>query len=125
MSDIILKDESFRIQGSVFEVYRELGCGFLEAVYHECLQKEFDLQGIPFKSEPTIELYYKNDLIHHVFRPDFVCFDKIILEIKAVKDLTPEHEAQAINYLKATGLKLALLINFGSHPKATVKRYVR
>ncbi len=121
---IIFRDESYAIQGAVFEVYRAMGPGFLEPVYQECLEKELHRSGVPFVSQPELQLYYKGDLLHHTYKPDLICFDKIILELKAVKALLPEHEAQILNYLNATGMKLGLLINFGSYPKATVQRFI-
>ncbi|MDQ5908680.1 MAG: hypothetical protein QG599_773 [Pseudomonadota bacterium] len=101
-----------------------MGCGFLEAVYQECLEKEFFKRGIPFRAQPELYLHYKNELLNQTYRPDFICHEKIILELKAVKEIAPEHQAQIMNYLKVTGMKLGLLINFGSHPKVTIKRFV-
>ena len=103
-------------------VHNELGCGFLEAVYQECLEKELKLRGIPFLAQPSLRLKYKNELLEQTYKPDFICYEQMIIEIKAVKDLGPEHKAQVINYLKATGMKLGLLVNFSSHPKATIIR---
>jgi len=123
---MILKyeDESFQIRGAVFEVYREMGCGFLEAVYQECLEKELTHQEVPFKAQEDLRLEYKGDRLNQVYRPDFICFEKIIVEIKAVKELCDEHRAQIHNYLKATGYKLGLLVNFGHYPKAEIERIV-
>ena len=121
---ILFKDECYAIQGAVFEVYRAMGPGFLEPVYQKCLEKELHRSGVPFVSQPELQLYYKGDLLHHTYKPDLICFDKIILELNAVKALLPEHEAQILNYLNATGMKLGLLINFGSYPKATVQRFI-
>ena len=106
----------------MFEVYREMGCGFLEAVYQECLLKELQIRIIPFTAQPVLQLSYKGQQLEQAYRPDFICYDKIVLELKAIKDTAPEHKAQVINYLKATDMKLGLLVNFGSHPKATVCR---
>ena len=124
MTEIIYRDESYLIQGACFEVYRQMGCGFLEAVYQECLEKEFMMQKVPFESHPMLRLYYKNVELNKTYTPDFVCYGKIIVEIKAVSNITGEHRAQILNYLKATGFKLGLLVNFGSHPKAIVERFV-
>ena len=96
------------------EVHKELGCGFLEAVYQEALGREFKGQEIPFKSQPTIQIFYKGRPLDKTYQPDFVCYDEIIVEIKAISGLTGLEEAQLINYLKATGLKIGLLINFGA-----------
>lgn len=119
---IIFKDESYLIQGAIFEVYREIGCGFLEAVYQECLEKEFCFQNIPFVSQQELKLTYKGERLRQTYKPDLICYDKIIVELKAVKEIAPEHKAQVINYLKATGIKLGLLVNFGAYPKATIIR---
>jgi len=121
---VFLKDESYAIQGAIFEVYRELGCGFLEAVYQECLEKELSLQKIPFVSQKELKLSYKGDILQQTYKPDFICYNKIIIELKAAKEIAPEHKAQVINYLKATKLKLGLLVNFGSYPKVEIVRLV-
>jgi len=122
--EIIFKEEGFRIQGAVFEVYREMGCGFLEAVYQECLAKEFSKQGIPFVAQKELKLYYKGDQLRQTYTPDFICYETIIVEIKALPATTGTHNAQLLNYLKSTGTRLGLLTNFGCHPKATVERIV-
>ncbi len=125
MADIILKDESYRVMGACFEVYNEKGCGFFEAVYHECLEIEFGLLGIPFASFSELSLSDKGHTLKKRYQPDFVCFDKIILEIKAVSELRDEHRAQVHNDLKATGMRLGLLVNFGSQRKLDYERIVR
>ena len=121
---ILFKDECYAIQGAVFEVYREMGCGFLEAVYQECLNMEFEIRAIPFVAQSQLPLSYKDRPLTQKYIPDFICYDQVIIELKAVKETTPEHKAQLINYLKATGLRVGLLVNFGAYPKATVERYV-
>ena len=123
--EIVFKEESYSIMGACFEVYREKGCGFLEAVYQECLERELRLQGIPFKSQPCLHLSYKGAPLKQTYQPDFICFDKIVVEIKAVSELTDVHRAQVHNYLKATGYNLGLLINFGHYPKLESERIVR
>jgi len=120
---LILEEETYAIRGAVFEVYREMGCGFLEAVYQECLEKELASKKIPFVSQPELNLNYKGRPLQQTYKPDLICYDQIILELKAVKELAPEHKAQVINYLKATNLKIGLLINFGSHPKVQIERF--
>ncbi|MHB9140123.1 MAG: GxxExxY protein [Victivallaceae bacterium] len=120
--EIIFKDECYAIQGAVFEVYREMGCGFLETVYQECLEKELRLRGIPFMSQQELKLIYKGEQLQQMYKSDLICYDKIILELKAVKEIMPEHRTQVINYLKSTGMKLGLLINFGDYPKASIMR---
>ncbi len=121
---ILYAEEAYKIQGAAFEVYKEMGCGFLEAVYQECLENEFLLQGIPFSSQLELKLKYKGKTLMQTYKPDFICYGKIIVEIKAVKEFTNEHQAQVLNYLKSTGMELGLLINFGSHPKAEIKRLI-
>jgi len=119
---IVLPDESFTIMGACFEVYREKGCGFLEAVYQECLEIEFNDRMIPCRSHPVLTLSYKDHLLRNKYTPDFVCYDKIIVELKAVGCLSDEHRAQVQNYLRGTGMKLGLLINFGHYPKLRYER---
>lgn len=123
--EILYKDESYSIIGACFEVYNQAGYGFLEPVYQECLQIELTHREIPFQPQPYLELQYKGISLKCRYQPDFICFDKIILEIKAVSQLTHEHLAQVHNYLKATGYRLGLLVNFGSHPKLDYERVVR
>lgn len=121
---IIHKNESYQIMGAAFEVYKDKGSGFLEAVFQECLAIKFEEQGIPFVEKPVLELSYKGRRLKQGYEPDFVCFDKVIVEIKAVKALSDEHRAQVVNYLKATGKELGLLINFGHYPKVQYERFV-
>ncbi|MCK9200112.1 MAG: GxxExxY protein [Gallionella sp.] len=122
--DILYRDECYQIQGAVFEVYREMGCGFLESVYQECLEKELSKRGIPFVSQPELKLSYKGEPLRQTYIPDFVCHQSIVVELKALAATTGEHKAQVLNYLKATGMRVALLANFGCHPKATIERVV-
>ena len=123
MSETILfKDESYAIQGAIFEVYRQMGCGFLESVYQECLEIEFRERSIPFVSQHDLQLFYKGKLLKQRYIPDFICYDQIIVELKAVKQVAPEHKAQVLNYLKASKMKLGILVNFGDYPKATITR---
>jgi GxxExxY protein len=123
--DIVYKNESYLIIGACFEVYKEKGCGFLEPVYQECLEIELGLQRIPFESQKILNIEYKGIPLKNRYIPDFICFDKIIVEIKAVTALSPEHKAQVHNYLKATGQKLGLLVNFGHYPKLEYVRIVK
>ncbi len=110
-----MKDErTYKIIGAALEVHKELGAGFLEAVYQEALQKEFAIQGIPFKPQPIVEIKYKGEPLEKKYQPDYICYEEVIVEIKAMSGLTGLEESQLINYLKATGLKVGLLINFGS-----------
>lgn len=102
--DLVYKQECYEIMGACFEVYKEKGCGFLEAVYHECLTIEFGLRGLPANSQSILSLYYKNHLLTQTYIPDFTCYGKVIVEIKAVKELADEHREQVHNYLRATRL---------------------
>jgi GxxExxY protein len=124
MAELIYKEESYRIMGACFEVYKEMGCGYLEAVYQECLEIELASQGIIFRAQVELALQYKGRTLKQVYIPDFVCFEIIVLEIKAVKELAPENRAQVHNYLHATGYKLGLLVNFGHYPKVEYERIV-
>ena len=125
MAELLFKDESYRIVGACFEVYNEEGSGFVEPVYQECLEIELEMQGIAFQAQQQLQLSYKGRKLKQVYIPDFVCFGQIIVEIKAVSKLCDEHRAQVHNYLKATGFRLGLLINFGSYPKLEYERIVR
>lgn len=121
---IVFKEESYKIVGACFEVYKEVGNGFLEAVYQECLSIELTERGIPFVEKPRLRLEYKEQKLKQKYEPDFICFDEIIIEIKAIKKLTDEHRAQVINYLKSSGKQLGLLINFGHYRKLEHERFV-
>ena len=122
MTEIIYKEESYKIIGACFEVYKQKGCGFTEAVYQECLAIEFELQGIPFVAQPKIELEYKGRKLSQFFVPDYICYDKIIVEIKALPDLLDVNKSQTLNYVNATKFELALLVNFGHFPQLEYKR---
>jgi len=123
-NELLFKDECYAIQGAIFEVYREMGCGFLEAVYQECLEKEFRRRGIPFIAQQELRLFYKGEELKQTYKPDLICYDKIIIELKALRDLTGEHRSQVLNYLKGTDSRLGLLVNFGCSQKAMVERIV-
>lgn len=111
----MVRDErTYKIIGAAIEVHKELGCGFLEAVYQEALGKEFACQAISFKPQPIIRIAYKGKPLEKKYQPDFVCYEEVIVEIKAIDSLSGIEEAQLINYLKAAKLKVGLLINFGS-----------
>ena len=120
--EILYKEETYKILGSSFEVYREKGCGFLESVYQECMELELRLQGIPYVAKKSLAMEYKGCPLRSTYEPDLICYDKIIVELKAVTGLADEHRAQVQNYLKATQLRLGLLINFGHYPKVQVER---
>jgi GxxExxY protein len=119
--ELLYAGEVFRIQGAIFEVNRVMGPGFLEAVYQECLALEFASRKVPFRAEPRLALTYKGAPLQQTYSPDFVCF---IVELKAGRELAPEHRAQVLNYLRATGLRLGLLVHFGQSPKAKIERLV-
>jgi GxxExxY protein len=129
--EIRFREQCYQIQGAVFDVYREMGSGFLEAAYQECLEKELSKREIPFVAHQELKLCYqelklcyKGEMLQQTYIPDFVCHDAIIVELKALSATTGAHKAQVLNYLKATGMRLGLLVNFGCHPKATVERIV-
>ncbi len=119
------EEETYKILGACFEVYKDKGCGFLEAVYQECLEIEFSLQSIPFEIQPPLSLAYKGRTLRQTYIPDLICFQKIIVEIKAVSLLDDAHRAQLHNYLKASGHRVGLLLNFGHHPKLEHERIIR
>ncbi len=123
-SHLIYEAESYEIVGACYEVYREKGCGFLEPVYQECMEIELRLRGIPFVAQSPLVLKYKGCPLRAKYQPDFISHGKIIVELKAVSELADEHRAQVQNYLKATGLKLGLLVNFGHYPKIELERIV-
>ncbi len=112
--ELLFKDEVYKIIGAAMEVSNELGCGFLEAVYEEALMLEFAVNKIPFTAQKEIKIKYKGQILEKRYYADFLCFDSIIVEIKAIKRLTEIEEAQILNYLKASGMPLGILINFGS-----------
>ena len=122
MNEFLYKDEAYVIQGAIFEVYRTLGCGFLEAVYQQALEVELTQRNIPFVPQAEIKVEYKGVKLDQTYRADLICYDKIILELKAVQNLLPEHEAQLQNYLRATKMRVGLLVNFGHYPKVEIKR---
>jgi GxxExxY protein len=120
---ILYKEESFAIIGACMKVHRSLGAGFLEAVYEEALEKEFQIQKIPFKRQVKLDLFYNNQKLKKQYRADFVCYDTIIIEIKAVSQIPVTFYAQLRNYLKCTNMELGMLINFGM-PSLTYKRMI-
>lgn len=124
MSQLVYPEESYAIMGACFEVYRDKGAGFLEAVFQECLGIEFSERGVAFEAQPKLCLAYKGRPLKQTCTPDFVCYGRIIVEIKAVTTLSDEHRAQLHNYLRATRMRLGLLVNFGHHPKVEYERIV-
>ncbi|MFZ6034291.1 MAG: GxxExxY protein [Melioribacter sp.] len=113
MVDILYKDESYKIIGLCMEVHNNLGKGFLEIVYKDALELEFSRCNVPFEREKEYEVNYKGIILPHKFYADFVVYNKIILEIKSISEIANEHIAQTLNYLKVSGCKLGLLVNFG------------
>lgn len=124
LSDILYKEESYNIIKVCFEVHNRLGCGFLEAVYQEALAIEFEYLNIPFEAEKELRIPYRDRILKKKYRADFVCYEKIIVELKALSKLISDHEAQVINALKATGFQLGILVNFGEK-SLKYKRLVR
>ena len=122
--NILYKDESYKIIGAAMTVHNEIGSGFLEAVYQEALEKEFYFQGIPYGCEILLPIYYKGEVLSKKYTADFVCYENIIVELKAVSSLSSEHKAQVLNYLKAAKFELGLLINFGES-KLKYERLIR
>jgi GxxExxY protein len=119
----MLEKETYEILGACFEVYKEKGGGFLEAVYQECLEIEFELRGLPARALVPLPLTYKERLLKKKYEADFICFDTVLVELKAVSKITDEHRAQVQNYLNATGLRVGLLVNFGHFPLVEHERF--
>ncbi len=122
--ELLYKEDTYKIIGACFEVYKDKGNGFVEPVYQECLELEFGLQGIPFSAQETLRLSYKGRELRQCYVPDFMCYGRIIVELKAVTQVTDEHRAQVLNYLKATGHRVGLLVNFGHYPKLEYERRI-
>ena len=122
---LLYEAEVYKIIGAAIEVHRILGPGFAEAVYHEALELECQLQQVPFVSQKEVRVIYKGSLLTKYYIADLVCYDKIIVELKALDQLTDKESAQILNYLKATGLRVGLLINFGVSGKLQWQRFVR
>ena len=122
--ELIFKDEVYTIMGAAMDVQRELGSGFLESVYQESMQMELPRRQVPFESQRTLRIRYKGEMLKKEFIADLICFGKILVELKAQESLSGREEAQVLNYLKATGIKVGLVINFGSHPNLEWKRLV-
>ncbi len=123
--ELVYKQEAFELIGACFEVYNEMGSGFLEDVYQEALQDELNRRILPFIAKPKLEIRYKGRLLTKKYEPDIVAWSKIIVELKAVSGLTDEHRAQVHNYLKASSFRLGLLVNFGKAKELQYERIVR
>jgi len=124
MAEMIYRDEAFAIVGAAMEVYNDLGPGFLEAVYQEALEIEMGTRGIPFKSQQELFIYYKGRKLKKTYIPDLFCYDKIVVDLKAIDRLTPVEYAKMKNYLKGTKFQLGLLLNFGHQDSLETKRIV-
>jgi GxxExxY protein len=124
MTELIYRDEVFRIVGAAIEVHKELGSGFLEAVYQEALELELTQRSIPFCAQAELNINYKGTRLQKKYCADVVCFEKIVIELKSVQKIGSVEEAQLVNYLKVTGLKVGIIINFGSYGKLEWKRFV-
>jgi GxxExxY protein len=125
MTDLLLKDEVYAIIGAAIEVHRELGPGFLEAVYQEAMELELHARNIPFEAQKPLTIMYKEHRLKKEYTPDLLCYEQIIVDLKAIERLSSKDEAQVLNYLKATRLRVGLLINFGSYGKLEWKRLVK
>ena len=123
--DLIFKEECYAIVGAGFEVYKDKGCGFYEPVYQECLGIELEHRRIPTIAQPGLSLEYRRRILSQTYFPDFVCYGKIIVELKALTQLSDEHRAQVLNYLKAGSFELGLLVNFGHYPKLEYERIAK
>ena len=122
--EYILKNETYQIMGACFFIYKEKGNGFVESVYQDSLEIELNYLGITFDAQRNYPLFHRGTRLNHSFTPDLLCYDQIIVELKAVKSLADEHRAQLINYLKVTGHQIGLLVNFGSFPKVEWERII-
>ena len=123
--DILFRDECYRINGCIYAVYNKLGIGFLEGVYQEALEIELKKEAIPFVTQQSIEIFYDGFPLSKRYIADIICFGKILLEIKAVSEISNHHKAQLLNYLTATRYDLGLLINFHSYPRVEINRMIR
>ncbi len=122
--ELLFREETYRIMGACMAVHKDKGNGFAEPVYQDALEIEFELNGLTFDSQRNYQIHYRGRPLKHTYTPDLLCFDRIIVELKAAKALTDEHRAQLMNYLKVTGLQLGLLVNFGSYPRLEWERIV-
>jgi GxxExxY protein len=124
MTELILKEEVYTIVGAAIEVHKELGFGFLEAVYQEAMELELTQRGVPFDRQMPLPISYKGQRLKKEYVADLICFGQICVELKALERLSGKEEAQILNYLKATGYRVGLLVNFGNSPKLEWKRFI-
>lgn len=122
--ELLYRDEVFRIIGACMAVHKDKGNGFVEPVYQDALEIELEFSAIPFDAQRNYQIHYRDRPLKHTYTPDLLCFENIIVELKAAKALTDEHRAQLLNYLKVTGHQLGLLVNFGSYPRLEWERIV-
>ncbi len=125
MDELVFRDEVYAVVGAAIEVHRELGAGFLEAVYQEAMERELACRKIAFESQRELVIHYKGQPLGKGYVCDLLCFDNVLVELKAMDRLTGREEAQVINYLKSSGLSIGVLINFGSHGKLEWRRLVK
>ncbi|MFA5264750.1 MAG: GxxExxY protein [Opitutaceae bacterium] len=121
---LLYEKETYSVIGACLDVYAHAGCGFLEAVYQECLKIELESRGIPFVPQPTLSVAYKGRPLQHKYQPDLICYEKVILELKSASQLAPEHRAQLQNYLRLSHHRVGLLVNFGHYPGLQFDRIV-
>ena len=124
MTDLVLKDEVYEVVGAAMEVYWQLGRGFLEPIYQEAFEIELSRRKIPFEPKRELTIIYKDQPLEKTYVPDVICFDQIVVELKALERLSGVEQSQLLNYLKMTTMKVGLLINFGSRVRLEWKRYV-
>jgi GxxExxY protein len=124
LTELILKEEVYSVVGAAVEVHKELGFGFLEAVYQEAMEIELRQRNIPFEAQRPLSILYKGQRLRKEYIADLICYGQIIVELKALEHLSGREEAQLLNYLKATGYRVRLLINFGNSPRLEWKRFV-
>lgn len=122
--ELLFREEAYRLVGACLAVHKDKGNGFAEPVYQDALEIELELSGIPFDAQRSYQIFYRGRPLRHTYTPDLLCFETVLMELKAAKCLTDEHRAQVLNYLKVTGLQLGLLVNFGSHPRLEWERIV-
>ena len=120
----LFKEEGYKVMGAAFEVYNELGAGLLEEVYQQALEIEFDMRNIPFESKKQLEVYYKSRKLEKIYIPDLYVYNGIIVELKSVNKIIPEHESQLFNYMKITKTRVGYLLNFGPSDELGWKRYI-
>ena len=121
---LLYADETYAIRGAAFDVYKEMGNAFDESVYQECMELALKERNIEFEPQKKLPLKYKGKILRHFYQPDLFCFGKIIVELKACAATADVHRAQLLNYLRITGCRLGLLINFGTYPKVSIERLV-